>query len=508
MILWRFTHKNLYPGLPVNNLKEKYSENKRSFARLFDTNQSVLSWLLVSTVPFIMMASAYFIMRWSWGLMDDFQTLEVQGGLIQRVLTLSRGYCSFGLFRPTLAFYGGFCYRIFEQHPQLFYLFKLVLGYLVLFIWGWQAYRLTRNLLAFVLMPAITLSFHYFYDAFFYLSSQEILGLLFTGLALHFCIYAISQAEGRSLRKSWLSLFLVAIFLVAAFGAKEPFVSCGVALGCTYLLLAIKNRSKTLFLQGVCIIILTIGYLFFLKSAIQLAYTANYSAKDFISMRRNLFAWARKDFLNHLPWIFMCSYLVWQRFSKNIRHMLGYYRNSYIWINLGVLLYFGYLVILLPWNTTSYYAGPLGLFFAFALAILISDLLSLCPGKVHACIVIVALAMNVVVCQYALLRETTYQYDTKNLMAWLHYNSNYFERDNIKIYSNAMEPGMAIPGHMKRSWGSKIQPFTHNYNARIISTDPNAYYLFSPRFGVLDKGLNQNYKVKFFSKNWVLYGNQ
>jgi hypothetical protein len=492
----------------MDNFKEKSPLTKRAFLGLFNTNQSTLYWFLVSLAPFVMIISAYFIMRWSWGLMDDFQILETPGGLIQRAMTLFSGYCSFGFFRPTFAFYAGICYKIFAQHPQWFYVFKIILGYFVLFIWGWQAYRLTRNRLAFVLVPTITLSFHYFYDVFFYLSSQEILGLLFTGLALHFFIHAVNQVEDRCLKKSWLSWLLVVICLIAAFGSKEPFVSCGMAIGCTYFLPAIKSRSKALFLQGGSIIIFTVGYLLFLKLTIQSGYTANYDAMNFINIRRNLFAWTKKDLFNHLPWFFAWVFLIFQRFSTNVRHIVNYYQRSSLGISLGILLYLGYLTILLPWNTTSYYASPLGLFFAFVLTILISDLLSNCSEKVHAYIMVVGLIVNVVVCQYALLRETTYQYDTKNLMTWLHYNRDSFEQDSIKIYSNAMEPGMAIPGHMKRNWGSKIQCFTHSYDTHIMSGDTNTYYLFSPRFGALDQSLGRNYKVKFFSKNWVLYGHQ
>ncbi len=482
------------------------AQNKVRENHLAGNFGEAFQWLLVSLVPFVILMSMYFLMPWSWGLMDDFQTLEAPGGIGQRTVALFQGYCQFGLFRPTLALYAGIFYKIFEHHPQWFYVFKATLGYLVLFLWGWQAYRLTRHHLAFVLVPAITLSFHYFYDAFFYLSSQEILGMFFTGAALHFFINTIPKTQSEHIKKSWLNWFLMIFCLAFAFGAKEPFVTCGVAIGVAYFLVALKNHSKTLFLQGGLVILFAFGYAFLLKLIIQGGYTTHYDVMNFASMRSNLFVWAKKDLLNHLPWLLAWAFLIFRKFSANIKHIADYYKQFFLGIGLGIIFYLGYLLILLPWNTTSYYAGPLGLFFAFTLAILIADLLHDCSKNIHAYILLGGLILNIVVCQYALMRETTYQYDTQNLMAWLHSNADQFEQDRVRIYSNAMEPAMAIPGHMKRNRDSKIQSFTHSYDAQVISTDPYAYYLFSSRFGSLDQNLNKNYKIKFLSKNWVLYG--
>lgn len=490
----------------MDSLKAKGQAGQKGSLNFLDASTHIFSWLLVSLIPFFIMITTIVLTRWSWGLMDDFQTLEIPGGFLQRITTLFHSYYQFGEFKPTLAFYAGIFYKVFSQHPIGFYIFKIVLSYGVLFFWGFQAYRLTRNRLAIVLVPAITLSFHYFYDVFFYLSSQEILGLLFTGLAVHCFLNTVEEVKRRQTTSAWLNWSLIILFLSMAFGAKEPFVACGMAVGCVYFFPAIKNRSKVLFVQGSLIILATIGHAMFLKLAIQSGYSSGYDLTNFAKMRDSVLVWFRKDLLNHLPWIAAWLFLFLRKplfFMRKGENADQFYFSGII---LGLLLYFGYLAILLPWITASYYASPLGLFFAFLITLLICDLWAGSSQKIQACVLLGSMVLNIVVCQYALIRETTYQQDTRNLMMWMRANAEQFEQSDRVVYSNAMEAGMAIPGHMKRAWNSKIQPFIYNSNVGVMAKNTYACYLFSPRFGAIDQKVASAYKIKFVSKNWIVYG--
>ena len=92
---------------------------------------------------------------------------------------------------------------------------------------------------------------------------------------------------------------------------------------------------------------------------------------------------------------------------------------------IGVLLYSAYTLVTLPWNTTSYYAGPLGVFFGIPVAIFAAQLLPHTSISLQILVPIASLLFNMLVSQWALTRESLYHYDTHNLMAWVRGNQNF-----------------------------------------------------------------------------------
>jgi hypothetical protein len=131
---------------------------------------------------------------WSWGLMDDMGLATLSGSVWQRFTGLVQNFLAEGRFHPIITFHSAFFYKIFSNSPQGFYLFRWFEVVLALGVWSLLVYRLTNNKFAVPLFLAITLSFYKFYDAFFYLSIQEILGVLFSGLAALFIFKGIREA--------------------------------------------------------------------------------------------------------------------------------------------------------------------------------------------------------------------------------------------------------------------------------------------------------------------------
>ena len=174
-----------------------------------------------------------------------------------------------------------------------------------------------------------------------------------------------------------------------------------------------------------------------------------------------------------------------------------------IWLLLlGIFLYLGFLAVLLPWNTVCYYAGPLGVFFALIVSILISDnLLKIGFGK-YISIVLFAFAFNLLVCQYALVRESTYQYDTYNFCLWFKCNYSLLFKQQGFVGTNAMEPAEALPKFLKKNWGIEVPRFYWDVG---LKNNNYKLYVYSPRFSSVDLSKFSGWKIVFLSKNWVVY---
>lgn len=478
-----------------------------------DSNINIV-WLMVVFSPILTILFSFIFSSWSWGLMDDLAILNSGNNFLERLATYSMGLCSWGVFRPTFVLHSAFAYTIFENIPKGFYIFKMFEVCLLLFVWGLVSYRITKKKISLLLLPAITLSFHYFYDVFFFLSTHEFLGLIFLGICLLFLLKDI-DGELASSKRNIVTFFLGILFLLCSFGAKETFVSCGMAAGISYLFLSIKSREKVclvnFLIKGISLIAITVLYALALKLFIKSSYTSDYSFTNFVKIKMNLMVWFKKDFLNHLPWLLGAGMLFIFASRKEGSIKKSFSNFSLIekyGILLGIVLYVGFLLMLLPWNTVSYYAAPLGLFFAFIVTLLISDICSSLNIKLQYLIIVMALFLNQFVCQYALNRESSYQNDTVNLMLSIKSNP-VFEKsvNDHRIFTNAMEPGTAIPGLMNRQWGLNFHQFRYSSNTNDLLKEDMRYYLYSPRFPKTDLSVFNSWEIMFFSKNWIMYRN-
>ena len=486
----------------------------------FNKEQHIfLTWLVVALAPILTILFSYIFGNWSWGLMDDLTLLGFEGSMFQRIWACLTGFIGFGEFKPTFALYVGLFYSTFKSNPVLFYISKLLLICLLLVIWGLLGYRITEKKISIVLVPAVTLSFHYFYDSFFFLSSHEFLGILFFGLAAHLFLNSVkgifqgfaSSGEAGLRDFNWVNWFLGVVLLFGSYGAKETFVACGMALGFSFFYLAFELRRtqavKSLIISGILLILMTVGYAVLLKLFVQSSYTANYSFTNFVAIKSNFISWSKKNLVNHIPWI-IAAIFIYVR-AKDFNKKNGFLEVPLIvkWgIALGIFSYGGFLLILLPWNTVSYYATPLGLFFAFVVGILIAKDVEKLSFRLNVLLVLFALSINLFICNYALNREGTYQNDTVNLMHSL--ENNLVSIDGVKdhrVFSNAMEPATAIPGLMNRQWGLNIRQFQYSLKTNEYVSENIWYYLYSPRFPRVDVSVFKDWSVIFYSKNWVVY---
>jgi len=452
----------------------------------------IAAWLLVVLSPIFAIFFSYMFSSWSWGLMDDMAILNSGNNFAERGYSYFVSLSRWGVFRPTFVLHSAFFYTVFESCPKGFYIFKLAEICLLLFIWGHVAFQLTKKRLSYVLVGAITLSFHYFYDTFFYLSSHEFLGLIFLGICLVFLIEDINMdLDSKNILKdrkigtlNVFSFFFGMVFLLCSFGAKETFVSCGIAVGISYYALGLK---------------------YFIKSA----YTSDFSFTNFVRIENNLIAWFKKDFLNHLPWVVWTAIFIFFEGKKECgirKYFLNFSFNQKYGIFLGCVLYAGFLLMLLPWNTVSYYAAPMGLFFAFIVTLLICDFNTRLNIKLQFLIIILAVFLNQFVCQYALQRESSYQNDTMNLMIYIRNNPIFKNNiEDYRIFSNAMEPASAIPSVMNKLWDLNISHFHWSMKTNDYEKENMRYYLYSSRFPRADISVFKNWSVIFYSNNWVVY---
>lgn len=464
-------------------------------------NTVALLWFLAACVPIITIILSFILQKWNWGLMDDSNILTLGDNVFQRAWLWFQGLRSYGEFKPLTALHAGIFYTLFEKNPVGFYVFRALELSAVLFLWGLFAYRVTKNILSLALVAVIALSFHYFYDAFFYLSSAETIALFFLGLALNFFVY--------DLERIGLAWVLGLFFLLASFASKETFVSSGVAIGFSYFYLAWVNRKKGPFFRfsliGFILAAVSFIYGICLFKLVKSGYTAGY-AWHIPKLISNFIVWLKKDFFNHAPWVFTAILiLVFKAFTKKEKIFANVLQKWGLF--LGFLFYAGFLLVLLPWNTTSYYAAPLGLFFAFFLTVLLSDILSGLNLKLQLFAVVFALAFNQLVCLYALNRESTFQYDTGNLMGWLSgFSQSSKSGWNECVQTNAIEPAEAIPQLMNMQRGLAIKKFHWLTDTKqVLLNEGCDLYLYSPRYSCADVGVLKDWEIIFSSKNWTMY---
>jgi hypothetical protein len=162
----------------------------------------------------------------------------------------------------------------------------------------------------------------------------------------------------------------------------------------------------------------------------------------------------------------------------------------------------------MPWKTvTCQYATPFGLLFAFFIAVLISDYIPKLNIKLQVLIVICALIMNQLVCQYALARESTYQYDTNNLIKWMSMNSLFYQnKGDFVVQCNADEPSSAIPSLINRKYHLRIKRFYYsNDPEQLIDGKKCDFYLYGSRFSGIEMSKLATWSIVFLSKNWIMY---
>lgn len=482
---------------------------------------SAALWVFPLIVPFLIIIFKYLLQGWYWGLMDDSLILQQGPGMYSIISAFFRSMFHFGQFRPMLALHVGIFYSLFDHEPNILYILKAIEIGIILIIWGAGTYRLTKSLLSVFLLGAVTLSFHYFYDAFFYISSHEMIGMLFGGIAFHFFISHLECVLGKDFdrmpnggKSFGIPFFILGIvFLLCAFGSKEPFVSVGIAFGMSYLFLAWANRKNDqwvrLLIFGGILIIVTLLYGGFLLTSVKSAYTGGYSLFNGPKIVSGLRSWLKKDLSNHAPWIFgpsilFCLVVGIKKIGSHIRQISLKKKWGIV---LGILLYVGYVWVLLPWNTISYYATPLGLFFAVVICLLMSDYLK--KINVHAQILIVvgALMFNMLVCLYALERESMYQYDTQNFMEWVHKNPEFHDNPELVVLCNGMEASAAIPWHINYEWGLNLKGFhwAVNYPDFKVQGKKAGYLLLSPRFNSIDLSGMGDSEIVFWSRNWRMH---
>ena len=167
------------------------------------------------------------------------------------------------------------------------------------------------------------------------------------------------------------------------------------------------------------------------------------------------------------------------------------------------------MLLMLPWQVTDFYVIPLGVFFAFAVTMVLVRFLDTAPGWVTKSAVLLALVFNVLVCGQAFGKMASYRNDTAQLLDWLKYNQQYRQDvgQGFQTATNAMEAGVAIPQLLAKETGVLIPAFPEKYIVKEIMYDPKVvYYLYNPRMGDQDlRRISQMWSVAFSSKSWTLF---
>lgn len=193
-----------------------------------------LLWIFPSVVPLFSILLSFYLQEWYWGLMDDLGLLRGMPGIMVRFHEIFGGFLAFGEFKPTFALHQAIFYSLFRYSSVSMHILKWVEVCLVVVVWGAALQGISGKRSAALIFAATTLSFHYLYDTFFFLSTHEFLGMLFCGLALN-CF--LNGVDARSQFK-FIALSASGILLMAiGFGAKEPLVAVGVAFGIGFLIL-------------------------------------------------------------------------------------------------------------------------------------------------------------------------------------------------------------------------------------------------------------------------------
>lgn len=460
-------------------------------------------WAFPVATPLLLIVFSYILSPWSWGLMDDFQLLMASGGVIQRIKDIFMMYFSFGELKWTHSLHCAVFYKLFANTPRLFYIFKWAEISGMLFIWGAVAYQLTGRRIMFLLVPAITLSFHYLYDQFFFLSTHETTGLLFLGLAILCLIKIIFNSNNARVCDGFYLWLAAGLFLLLSLGAKETFVACGIALGLAVAALywMMPSPKGEYLCGGFLLAVLFMVYGLILKEFVCKSYTSEYSFFDLARIFAGFKGWITRDLFNHTPWI-MAAVGLWFYRRKDI---MPYGVKEKWGILLGCLLYGGFLLVLLPWNTRSYFAGPFGIFFAFTVAIFLVPFLERLRMRWSIILIVSSFLLNLFVAQYALSRELMYHQNTQDLWQWVKGNNGFQDAVRLRrVDCDGVEAAMAIPSFANRFWGLGLEDFRYQLDIKRAFSDNTEYFVHSPRFGARSLDTSRWVTV-FYSKYWQVY---
>ena len=468
-----------------------------------------LLWIFPIIVPLGTILLSFYLQEWYWGLMDDATILGVGRNFAERFVNYLTPLVEGGRLQFTFALRSALFYTWFENYPVVIHLLKLVEACLMLLVWGLAVGKVSGKQYAPLIFGAVALSFNYFYDTFFFLSTYEVMGLLFWGLALN-CYLTAMKTELQISYVFWSIAGL--LFTILAITTKEPMAAVGVALGLSFVVLNLANIliSRRVLLIGAPLFLGSLGYLVFLKFFIQPSggHVSSYSLTNVSRILGNLTVWVNKDLFNHSPWlitVLVIGFAFWGNMLKR-RHLPAFTAWQVWGMLMGVLLYSAYTLVILPWNTAAYYAGPLGVFFAIPVAIFLAQLLPHTSVTLQILVPIASLLFNMLVSQWALTRESLYHYDTQNLLTWIRGNPEFqLAADGGLVYCNAMEGGGAIPAHLGRDFGVLIPGFTYS------GLDQNSFragqiMVYTPRLGSdTDTFSLDLWETQFYSKFWQVY---
>jgi hypothetical protein len=471
----------------------------------------IFMWAVVAAVPVVLMAVSFIFDPWSWGLMDDMSQLRTlrqeswwsaAGKILQSSFRGEDGKLTWLFYIYMTTFY-----PLFQNDPKAFYFFKLLITAATLGVWAFNVRLLTRSWAGSFLLCAVAFSFYSFYDAVVFLSSHEILGAFFMGLALTAFIHGAVLPIAAGKRCSWgvIALGWVAVFL--AFGCKEPFVFAFLGLGLSLGVWSCMRRRWDTELHALLILAASMSYGFFLKFFIQKGYTARYDPTNFPVLTANLAVWFKTVAVFHAPWIALAVtalVLQWRRRSSALAGSAPFFG-----VLVGLSMYAVYLAGILPWQANSYHVVPLGVFFAFSAAVFLSKFLEEASPWLVRIIAASALIFEMAVCYHSFGAMAHYRNDTQVLVSWMATNHQ-FQTDMAQGWqgaTNAWEPGRAVPDLLKREHGITVEAFAPKFNVKEIICDHKCvYYLYDPKLGDQDlRRLKEMWSVVFQSKSWILF---
>jgi hypothetical protein len=385
-----------------------------------ENNQRCFLWSTVILAPLFFMLGSYYSDHWTWGLMDDTGFLDLSGAWWTRVWEYHQSLIRWGTCRIVSAMYIQTFYPIFNDAPKAFYVFHLLWSIGTLFIWGLSAHLLTQKKSAIFLVPAVSLTYYFYYDTFSYLAISEPVGLFFTSI-MTYCLFKggiVPLSNGGPLRWGWLTAGFVS--MVFGIQGKELFVSVPLAVGVILLIASIIKKRFRMSLFSGSMIVLVVGFALYLKFSIQGVYTSKYSMTDLPKITQNLWIWVRHSLVFHVPWLILMGVALVMRWRDRCRY---FFEVPLVWgWAAAFLLYCLSGLLLLPWQVTDFYALPLGVFFGLGASIFLARFLDDCPPVLFGFILVGALAMAVFVCGQSFGKMTAYRNDTAFLIDWLVHN--------------------------------------------------------------------------------------
>ena len=462
-------------------------------------------WWIPALVPLLMVLATFLLGGWFWGVMDDIKYRAVTGHVWQETVRLYFGYFRVGRLMPTTALYVAFFYKIFSNNPTVFFIFRWIEVLATLGIWSIFVVKVSGRKWAAGLFFAITLGFYKFYESFFYLSISEVIALFFAGLGVLFFFQGIKSAldHGERIRRG--SIIVSVLALLAALGAKETFFILVMVLGISAIMVSIRRvQLKNVFWLGAGFFVFAIGYALILKLYIMRGYSAQYGISDLNKIFFNILVWVTKDLPCHLPWILIAVILTargkWPKYPALSKRFA---------VIFSVLLYVGYVLVLLPWQTWGHYVSPLGIFFALMTALLITDNLESFGRKLWWVFFAVILFFNIITASAIVRWHYSYQRDTQNLVEWLAQNV-IFEHDissGAIVRGNAYEACDTIPMMVQFRYGKQYAGFIPTYSVREILQDSQTRYFLFDRFGGDQdlRRLGAMWTPVFLSDHWIMF---